>query len=55
MKIHLRTLYADTHWRREEEKESLREFLNSLGFYVLHGVDDTLEVYAVSDKAWWEL
>ncbi len=54
MKIHLRTLYTqDGYWSIEDERERLRDQLNELGFYVLHGIGDSLEVYAIPESSLW--
>lgn len=56
MKQFIRTLYPqDRYWRDENEQERLRNLLNKLGFYVVHGKDDrTLDVYTIKEDSWYE-
>lgn len=49
-KIHIRTLFGDDFkplWVGHDQRESLRQYLNDQGFYVLTGAGDALEVYAL--------
>lgn len=49
-KIFIRTLWgsnADPLWRNDAEREALRRYLNAIGFYVLSGDGDWLEVHAI--------
>lgn len=41
-------------WENEYQKELLRQQLNDVGFYVLTGKDDSLEVYAIKYKEWYQ-
>jgi len=50
MKIFIRTLRNDrqnTLWINTLQREVLRQRLNSLGFYVLSGIEDSLYVYVI--------
>lgn len=50
MKVYIKTLWADDVrplWANHDQREHLRRYLNDLGFYVLTGVDDSLDVYAI--------
>lgn len=50
MKIFLRTLWGNDPkplWYGDAQRDGLRAYLNELGFYVLTGAGDSLEVYAV--------
>ncbi len=38
-------------WHDEREKEALRKYINSLGFYVLTGTGDSLDVFVLSDNS----
>lgn len=54
MKTFIRTLTA-LHdgrllWHDLYEKEVWRKYLNSLGFYVITGTGDSLDVYAIPDE-----
>jgi hypothetical protein len=57
MKVFIRTLFGSdkfcwgTNWY---QREQLRIYLNGLGFYVLSGKDNSLNVYAIKEKGWWE-
>lgn len=42
------------YWHDKYSQEQLRRELNDLGFYVLTGLDDTLDVYVILPKHWWE-
>lgn len=51
-KIHIRTLWPDlqkrrTLWTNDNQRDALRNYLNDIGFYVLSGAGDSLEVYAI--------
>ena len=51
MKVYIRTLWSEQPkplWINDRQKEALKNYLNDLGFYVLSGVDDSLDVFAVS-------
>jgi hypothetical protein len=53
MKIFIRTLYKEPVrplWWSSHQREELRQYLNDLGFYVLTGAGDSLEVYAIYDE-----
>jgi hypothetical protein len=53
MKIFIRTLYKERMrplWWSDYQREELRQYLNDLGFYVLTGAGDSLEVYAIYDE-----
>lgn len=54
MKIYIRTLWGDNvrraWWTNEHQREALRNYLNDIGFHVLHGPGDSLEVYAFNYK-----
>lgn len=51
MKVFIRTLWSDDKrgalWTTEHQKQALKNYLNDLGFYVLTGAGDSLEVYAI--------
>lgn len=51
MKIYIRTLWGGAErrawWTNEHQKEALRNYLNDIGFHVLTGPGDSLEVYAI--------
>lgn len=50
MKIHVRTLWGDDDrplWYNESSRRALQRHLNDLGFYVLAGVGDSLDVYVI--------
>ena len=51
MKVYIRTLWGDSvrrsWWSNDHQKEALRNYLNDIGFHVLSGPGDSLEVYAV--------
>lgn len=50
MKTHLRTLWGNDElalWANETQRDGFRKHLNDYGFYVLTGVGDSLEVYAI--------
>lgn len=54
-KIFIRTLWGYQHyWWDDSGRFKLRDLLNNLGFYVIHGTGDSLEVYALKEKLWWE-
>lgn len=58
MKIHVRTLWADPSrplWMNEHQKDALKNYLNDLGFYVLTGVGDSLDVFAISYENPWDI
>lgn len=42
------------YWHDKYSQEKLRHELNDMGFYVLTGKDETLEVYVIKSKNWWE-
>lgn len=46
--------YNNQLWDNEHQREHLRQHLNSLGFYVITGVDDSLEVSVISERKWYE-
>jgi len=51
-KVYVRTLWPEhgrrrTLWESEQQRETLRNYLNDIGFYVLTGALDSLEVYAI--------
>ena len=54
MKTFIRTLWGEnvrrSWWSNEHQKEALRNYLNDIGFYVLSGPGDSLEVYALEDS-----
>lgn len=53
-KIFLRTLQntpTKKIWYTREEMDRLRDYLNAQGFYVLHGVDETLDVYTIKEDS----
>ena len=41
-------------WINDEQRENMRKALNDVGFYVLTGADDSLEVYVIEYRKWWE-
>lgn len=48
MKIHLKTLYGNSpksFWLDWRGRDALRMRLNQKGFYVLTGIDDSLDIY----------
>lgn len=49
MKVYIRTLWNDTEklWDTEYQRDELRRYLNDLGFYVLTGAGDALDVYVI--------
>lgn len=50
MKIYVRTLWNDDRrggWFNDDEREGLRKYLNDMGFYVITGAGDSLDVFAV--------
>jgi hypothetical protein len=54
----IRTLWAEAPrplWNTDHQKEALRNYLNDVGFYVLHGVEDSLDVYVISYENPWDL
>lgn len=55
-KVFVRMLWAGDKkplWDNHEQREALRQYLNDEGFYVLTGIGDSLEVYAIDyDEAW---
>ncbi len=56
-KIWIRKLFPfDKHcWGKDQnEMIRIRKALNDLGFYVLTGHKDTLDVYAIKTKSWIE-
>ncbi len=54
-KQYVRTLYLQDHyWKDDNGRERLRNLLNKLGFYVLHGRDESLDVYAIKEDSWYE-
>lgn len=58
MKTHVRTLWADDKkplWDNHDQREALRKYLNDEGFYVLTGIGDSLEVYAVDYEESWDI
>ncbi len=64
MKIFIRTLWGNSHyplWFNDDTRDSLRQDLNKMGFYVLTGSGDSLDVYVVDDdtpidmKIWYIL
>lgn len=55
MKKFIRTLWSYSIrnkqlWRNEVEKEKLLKYLNDLNFYVLHGINDSLDVHVIEDN-----
>lgn len=53
MKTFIRSLTKtkqNSLWDNEEQREKLRDYLNSVGFYVLHGPLGSLSVYAIADE-----
>jgi hypothetical protein len=65
MKTFIRSLTKtklNSLWENDEQREKLKEYLNSVGFYVLHGPQGSLSVYAIADedpydfsKAWYTI
>lgn len=52
MKTYIRTLWPDkgkrgTLWTNDDQRNALRIYLNDMGFYVLTGIGDSLDVYAI--------
>lgn len=50
MKTLVRTLWGNDVkplWENENQRDALRQYLNDMGFYVLTGNGDWLEVYVV--------
>lgn len=54
MKTFVRTLSSLYNgrmlWHDIREKEALRRYLNSIGFYVLTGTGDSLDAYVIPDN-----
>ena len=51
MKKYIRTLWGDDMrplWDNEDQREGLRRYLNDIGFYVLTGIGDSLDIHAIS-------
>lgn len=49
-KIHLRTIFPcdqKVGWDNDEQRESLKQYLNDLGFYAVTQGHDWIEVYAI--------
>lgn len=58
MKTYVRTLWAESPrplWTTDHQRDALRNYLNDLGFYVLHGAGDSLEIYAISHENPWDI
>lgn len=58
MKTHIRTLWAGGKfplWDNAEQREALRLYLNDQGFYVLTGIDDSLDVHAIDYTEAWDI
>lgn len=51
-KVFVRTLDKSL-WINSTARDTLRRYLNDLGFYVLTGIDDTLVVYALKEEEPW--
>lgn len=50
MKVFVKSLWGSDSrplWETPEQREALRSYLNNEGFYVLTGLGDSLEVYAI--------
>lgn len=50
VKHFIRALWADDPkplWENVAQREALQKYLNDMGFYVLTGAGDSLEVYAL--------
>lgn len=57
-KIYIRTLWAEGKfplWDNVDQREGLRKELNDLGFYVLTGAGDSLEVSVTEDAEPWDI
>jgi hypothetical protein len=58
MKVHVRTLWSEGPrplWNTVHQKVALQNYLNDLGFYVLTGVGDSLDVFAISYENPWDI
>ena len=59
MKTFVRTLWPNEGkkkvWEDEYQRDRLRNYLNSLGFYVLTGVEGSLDVYLIEDDEQYTL
>jgi hypothetical protein len=58
MKTFIRTLRPTSAcplWHNETERARVKQDLNDFGFYVLTGVGDSLDVYAICDEKPLEL
>lgn len=56
MQVFIRTLRntrQETLWINTLQRETLRLKLNTLGFYVLSGIEDSLLVYAIKEDESW--
>lgn len=51
-KVFIRTLDKSL-WINSTDRENIRIRLNTLGFYTLTGIDDTLVVYAFKEEESW--
>lgn len=51
-KVFIRTLNKSL-WANATDRENIRRKLNTLGFYVLTGIDDALLVYAFKEEESW--
>lgn len=52
MKTYIKTLWGNDPrplWFNDDGRNALRLYLNDLGFYVLTGAGDSLEVYAIEN------
>jgi hypothetical protein len=58
MKTFIRALWAEPPrplWNDEHQKIALKNHLTDCGFHVVHGIGDTLDVYAISDDTPWDI
>jgi len=42
------------YWHDKYTQEKLRQELNDMGFYVLTGKNESLDVYVIRNNKWWE-
>lgn len=52
MKRYVRTLWGDDKelWANETMRDNLKQYLNELGFYVLSGIGNSLDVYVIEES-----
>jgi len=58
LKVYIRTLWGCDNkplWDNEAQRDALRLYLNDRGFYVLTGVGNSLEVYALDYTEAWDI